>query len=348
MRVIIATVQVPFVRGGAETHAEGLRDALRAEGHEADVTAVPFKWYPPERILDHMLACRLLDLTASFGVGIDRVIGLKFPAYLVKHPNKVLWLLHQHRSAYDLWGHPLDDMCTYPSGAQVREAVWDADRRLLPEAKAIYTNSANVSNRLKRYCDVDSQPLYHPPRHAEQFYCAAPEDYFFYPSRLDPSKRQGLVVQALALTSRAVRVYFAGTGAQPAALEELKALAIKHGVQDRVEWLGAVGEGQKRDLYARSLGVIFPPLDEDYGYVTLEAMLSSKAVVTCTDSGGPLEFVVDRETGAVAEPTPVALAAALDRLWGDRGGTKALGEAGRARYQAMDISWPTVVRRLVA
>src|SRR5438067_8700077 len=121
MRILIATTHVPFIRGGAEAHAEGLRDALIAEGHEAEIVAMPFKWYPPERILDHMLACRLLDLTEASGAGVDRVIGLKFPAYLVNHPNKVLWLLHQHRSAYDLWGHPLDDLNAFPNGSQVRE-----------------------------------------------------------------------------------------------------------------------------------------------------------------------------------------------------------------------------------
>jgi glycosyltransferase involved in cell wall biosynthesis len=348
MRVVIATVQVPFVRGGAEVLAEGLRDALRAEGHQADVIAMPFKWYPPERILDHMLACRLLDLTEASGAGVDRVIGLKFPAYLVNHPNKVLWLLHQHRSAYDLWGHPLDDLNTFPNGSQVREAIQEADRRLLPEARAVYTIAGNVSGRLKRYCDVDSQPLYHPPAHAERFHCAAAEDYFFFPSRIDPSKRQALVVEALARTSRPVRVRFAGTGAHPAALDEMKALARRHGVHDRAELLGAVSEEQKRDLYARCLAVVFPPLDEDYGYVTLEAMLSSKAVVTCTDSGGPLEFVVPGETGLICEPTPESLAAALDRLWDDRRRTKALGDAGREGYRSLKISWPAVVERLVA
>src|SRR5439155_3184295 len=67
---------------GAEIHAEGLLQALRVEGHEAEIVAVPFKWYPPERILETMLACRLLDLTESAGTRVDRVIGLKFPAYL--------------------------------------------------------------------------------------------------------------------------------------------------------------------------------------------------------------------------------------------------------------------------
>ncbi len=346
--MLITTVQVPFVRGGAETHAEGLCQALRTAGHEAEIATVPFKGYPPERIIDQMLACRLLDLTESCGVGVDRVVGLRFPAYLAPHPNKVLWVLHQHRGAYDLWGHPLGDLHPFAAGAQVRDAIQEADRRLLPEARAIYANSGNVSARLKRFCDVDAEPLYHPPVHAEKFYGAPAEDFFFFPSRLDDTKRQSLVLEALARTSARVRVCFAGIGTRVGALEDFRARARELGVCGRVEWLGGVGEEQKRDLYARALAVIFPPLDEDYGYVTLEAMLSSKAVVTCTDSGGPLEFVVPDETGAVCAPTPSALAAALDRLWDDRRRTQHMGEAGRVRYRALGVSWPRVVERLVA
>ena len=43
MRVVIATTQAPFVRGGAEIHAEGLQQALTAAGHEAEVVRLPFK-----------------------------------------------------------------------------------------------------------------------------------------------------------------------------------------------------------------------------------------------------------------------------------------------------------------
>src|SRR5687767_13660579 len=129
MRVLIATVQVPFIRGGAEILAEGLRDALRSEGHQAEIASVPFKWYPPERILDHMLSCRLLDLTESTGTKVDRVIGLKFPAYLIPHPRKALWLLHQHRTAYDLWDHPFGDLIHFPNGAQIRDAIQASDKR---------------------------------------------------------------------------------------------------------------------------------------------------------------------------------------------------------------------------
>jgi glycosyltransferase involved in cell wall biosynthesis len=348
MRVVIATVQVPFIRGGAEILAEQLLDALQSEGHEAEVVAIPFKWYPPERILDHMLACRLLDVTASTGIPVDRVIGLKFPAYFVPHPNKVLWLIHQHRTAYDLWDHPLGDLIRFPKGRQIRDAIHEIDVRLLPEAKQIFTIAENVSRRLKAYCGIGSTPLYHPPRHAKQFYSAAAEEYVFFPSRLAPLKRQSLVLDALAKTRQAVRVRFAGAAEYPAYAEELQRLAQRLGVQRRVEWLGPVSEEAKCSLYARALGVLFPPLDEDYGYVTLEAMLAAKPVVTCTDSGGPLEFVRHGETGLIAEPTPAALAAALDMLWAERHQAKVMGEAGRAHYDSLGISWPTVVKRLLA
>ncbi|HYJ89220.1 MAG TPA: glycosyltransferase family 4 protein [Pyrinomonadaceae bacterium] len=348
MRILIATVQVPFIRGGAEIHAEGLRDALRAGGHETEIVAIPFKWYPPEQILDHMLACRLLDLTATAGTPVDMLIGLKFPAYLISHPNKVLWILHQHRTAYELWDHPLSDLIYYPNGAQVRDAIQQADRNLLPQARAIFANSRNVANRLKRFCGIDSTPLYHPPPHAESFYCAAAEDYIFFPSRLCIPKRQAMVLEALGQTRNPVRVRFAGSPDRPSYREEIKTIARKFSLGNRVEWLENAPDEQIRQLYAHSLGVVYPPTDEDYGYVTLEAMLSAKPVITCTDSGGPLEFVINEKTGLIAEPNSKALAAALDTLWENPVEARIWGEAGRSHYNSFDINWENVVRKLLA
>jgi glycosyltransferase involved in cell wall biosynthesis len=348
MRILIATAQVPFIRGGAEILAEGLLNALHAQGHDAEIIAIPFKWYPPERVLDQMLACRLLDLTESGGIPIDLVIGLKFPAYLVPHPNKVLWLLHQFRTAYDLWDNGYGDLDHFPNGPQVRDAIQRIDRRFIPEAKAVFTISQNVSSRLWRYCGTDSTPLYHPPAHAELFYTATAAAYFFYPSRLAPLKRQALVLEALAHTRQPVCVRFAGAADEARYGAELATLAKELGVEQRVEWSGQVSEEAKRALYAHALGVIFPPVDEDYGYVTLEAMLASKPLITCRDSGAPLEFVRDEKTGLIAEASPQALAIAMDRLWEDHDLAKALGEAGRSRYDSLEISWRTVVERLVS
>lgn len=348
MKIIITTVQSLFIRGGAEIHAESLREALRAEGHDAEIVAIPFKWYPPERILDQILACRLLDLSESDGVEVDRVIGLKFPAYFAAHPNKVLWVLHQHRPAYDLWDHPLGDLHLHPSGPEVREAIRQADRRLIPEAKAVYANSLNVGRRLKSYCSIDSIPLYHPPKNADQFYCAEACDYLFFPSRLSPNKRQRLVLEALARTRHPVRVCFASSANHSTYTQELTTLAHDLDLGERAVFLGEISEDEKQAWFAHARAVVYPPIDEDYGYVTLEAMLSAKPVITCTDSGGPLEFVQHRETGLIAEPAPEAMAEAMDDLWERPAVAAALGQAGRAYYARLEITWPNVVARLLS
>lgn len=348
MRILIATVQVAFIRGGAEILAEGLQKALVAAGHEAEIAAIPFNWYPPQRILEHMLAFRLIDVTESSGTPVDRVIGLKFPAYLLQHSNKVLWLLHQYRGAYDLWDRRYGDLSPGPEGTLIRDAIRRADEQFIPEARAVFTIAGNVTQRLRTFNGIEATTLYHPPEGAEHYTCALAEDYLFFPSRLNTVKRQSLVLEALARTRQPVRVQFAGRGDTAAITEELQATARRLGVDRRVAWLGSVSNEEKRRLYAHSRGVVFPPMDEDYGYITLEAMLASKPVVTCTDSGGPLEFVVDGETGLVVEPTADALAEALDRLWRDPDQARAWGRAGRARYESLDISWANVVKRLVA
>jgi glycosyltransferase involved in cell wall biosynthesis len=348
MRILIATVSTPFVRGGAEIHAEGLCRALIREGHQAEIIAIPFRYYPPERILDTMLACRLIDITESAGFPIDKVIGLKFPAYFIAHPNKTLWILHQHRDAYDLWDNPLCGLRQYPNGLQVREAIIQADKNLIPEGKRIYTISYNVSKRLKDFTGIDSTPLYHPPYGVENFYCEDPDDYLFYPSRITPIKRQSLVIDALAFTRKPVRVRIAGIAENPSYEKELKDKIKKLGLRDRIEWMGEISDEEKYRQYAHCLGVVFPTLDEDYGYITLESMLSSKPVITLTDSGGPLEFVRQRETGLIAEPTPESLAEAFDEIWQDRQLSNKWGRRGRELYESLNINWSNVVEKLLS
>lgn len=348
MRVGLLTVQVPFVRGGAEMLAESLAAEIKRAGHEAEIISLPYKWYPPARIPEHMLACRLVDVEDSCGVPIDRMIGLKFPAYMARHPNKVLWLLHQHRGAYDLWNTELGDLHNNPDGNHVRSAIQEADTRLIAEARACYTISRKVSERLRRFCDLPSTPLYHPPPGAERLSGGEYGDYFLVPSRVNRSKRQELVVEALALTRHPVRAVFMGAAEDQAYSDGLKRSAEQGAPGGRAVWEGAVSDARRVELFAKCLGVVFVPWDEDYGYVTLEAMLCSKAVVTCADSGGPLEFVTDRVNGLVREPSPAALAEAMDLLWERRQLAREYGQAGRQRYSDMGIGWEKTVSCLLA
>jgi glycosyltransferase involved in cell wall biosynthesis len=348
MKILIVAVRMPFITGGAERHAAGLRTALERAGHQVDLVEFPFLTQPPQRIIEGIECCKRFDFGGTHATAADVVIATKFPAYFVRHPQKIIWLLHQHREAYDLWQTPFCGLHKWADGPATREIIHQEDRQLFHDAPRVFTISRNVSRRLERVCGVANEPIYHPPPNAEEMHGDVAEDYFFYPSRIDPLKRQYLVIAALAQTREPVRVRFAGAPVVPEHLRSLQDFAVELGVHDRIEWLGPVTDAEKCEHYARSLAVIFTPLDEDYGYITLEAMLSSKAVLTCADSGGPLEFVRNGETGIVVSAKPTEIAAGLDTLWQNRSLARSCGAAGRDLYQSLDLSWPAAIEKLLA
>lgn len=344
MNILICTTQVPFTTGGAESHVDGLRCALVQAGYNAEIVALPFKWYPPAEIMQSALAWRLLDLSEANGKPVDLIIGMKFPAYLVAHERKVLWIMHQYRAAYNLWDTPFDDLSTYPDGAQVREWIRNADNRLIPEAKKVFANSKTVAARLLRYNKIESQPLYHPPPRAENLRCGEQGDYMFYPSRLEPQKRQELLIEAAKHLRTPVKIVLAGGSSDP---KRYQSLIKQHGVGDRVSLHGFVPESEMVDLYANALGVCYLPFDEDYGYVTLEGMLSGKPVVVPSDGGGATEFIEHNREGLVVSPEPKAIAESLDTLYADREGARAMGQRGKEKLKAMNLSWEHVVESLI-
>jgi len=256
-------------------------------------------------------------------------------------------LVHQHRQAYDLWTHPSNDLINNPNGSLVQSAIQHADMQCFQQSGSIFTISNRVSARLEKHCGFDSIPLFPPPRNQELFHVEDPEDFFFFPSRISEAKRQVMVLRALQRVSRKTKVVFAGSADTPEYEEDLKRISRKLGVHDQVEWLGRISEERKISLYASCLAVIFPPYDEDYGFITLEAMLSSKPVITCHDSGGPTDFIEDGRTGIVTSADPVALAKAFDQLTRDRLWARDLGRAARQKFDALDISWSKIVSRLL-
>ena len=152
------------MRGGAELMADDLVAALRARGHEAELVTIPFKWYPGTRVLDQAFLWRLVDLTESDGRPIDRVIATKFPAYCVRHPNKVAWVLHQFRQAYDYDRTELGQFGESPEDRATRRAVERLDAVALGEARRVFATSRNVADRLQRFNGIDAEVLPHPPQ----------------------------------------------------------------------------------------------------------------------------------------------------------------------------------------
>jgi len=304
--------------------------------------SVPFKWYPKSEILPHAAAWRLLDLSESNGRTIDLVIATKFPMYFARHPRKVAWVIHQHRAAYELCGTEFSDFQHTERDVGLRKRLFELDARMLGECRHVFANSRNTARRLQTFNGVAAEGLYHPPLMADHLRSGPYGDYVLVVGRLERVKRVDLAIRAMASAPRSISIVIAGDGSERAALERL---AVECGVRDRMKITGHVAGTDLVSLYAGALAVIYAPYDEDYGYVTLEAFLSSKPVVTCSDSGGTLEFVVDGENGFVCPPEPESIGAAIATVAGNRAIAPRLGAAGLAR--ARQITWDGVVERLV-
>ena len=341
--MLVCEAQVPFVHGGAEVHVRELVRELRARGYLAELVSVPFKWYPKEEILPHAAAWRLLDLSESNGRPVDLVIASKFPTYFARHPNKVAWLIHQYRAAYELCGTPYSDFTHTDLDVGLRDTIMRLDGDMLRECRAIFANARNTASRLAKFNGLQAEPLYHPPRLAARLQPGAYGDYLLSVGRLESVKRVDLAVRAMSRIPSGVRLVVAGDGTQRANVERA---AEEAGIADRVTFLGTVEDDDLVGLYRDALAVVYPPYDEDFGYVTLEAFLARKPVITCTDSGGPNEFVVDGVNGFVCEPEPGALSAAASRLAADRRLAARLGDAGHEAARA--ITWDGVIEKLVS
>jgi glycosyltransferase involved in cell wall biosynthesis len=348
MRIAVLNPQTAFVRGGAEIHTEALTQALREAGHDAEIVTIAGKWYLATEIVHQMAVWRSFDITESNGMRIDAVIALKFPAYLASHDRKIVWLIHQHRSAYELWDHPdFGDLSVQEDGATVRDLIHTGDRLALGEAKRIFANSKNVAKRLWDGLQIPAEPLYHPSPATTAMLTMPPGDYgdyVFYPSRLEPLKRQSLVIDAMQHTKSGVKLVLVGRGPDERALRDQ---IHRLGLADKVRIEIGVSNERLHELYLGARAVYFGPYDEDYGYVTIEGFAAARPVVTTTDAGGPLEFVHDGVTGLVSEPDPRAIAARFDELRRDANGARRMGTAGNDLVRDVVPTWPQIVARLL-
>ncbi|MCX9158351.1 glycosyltransferase family 4 protein [Niveibacterium sp. 24ML] len=342
MKVIVASTQVPFIRGGAEAMTEGLLKALREAGHSAELVTLPFRFSPLDEVVENMESWESLDFERFDAGQVDHLIALKFPAFNVQHPRKTVWLMHQHRSVYELFDTSFGEQAN-ERNCTLREKILRSDCRNLSSARAVFTISQTVSDRLKLFNDVESEPLYQPPPGAEYFTPGPVFPYVYCPSRLEKLKRQDLLIKAMQYVKSPVAAVIAGEGGMA---HEYKKLAYELGVENRVSFVGHVDPKQMCRYYSNCLAVFFGPFSEDYGFITLEAMLSGKPVVTCTDSGGPMEFVLHGQTGFVVPPDPEAIAVSIDDLWNSPSHGRHIGMAGLERYGDLGISWNRVVEKL--
>jgi glycosyltransferase involved in cell wall biosynthesis len=342
---LICFSSTPFVQGGAELHVQSLDRELKSRGFEVDMVNIPFQQEPKEEILKNVIAWRLLKLDKWGLKPVDLVISTKFPSYTVKHPNKVTWLIHQHRPIYDLYGTIYSDFDpNNPDDRSLRDKIARIDYKTLNESRMIYTNSKNTGKRLKQFNNIDSTPLYHPPKHYGKYHCDGYGEYILSVGRLEPIKRVDLLINAMRHMDRGIKCIIVGSGIMDSHINKM---VRDYGLQDRVQIRGFVDDEELLRLYANCFSVYYAPYDEDYGYVTIESFLSKKPVITCRDSGGILEFAENDINSRIAEkPDALEIAQCADQLYNNTTMCKKFGEQGYSLVK--DITWDNVIEKLTA
>jgi glycosyltransferase involved in cell wall biosynthesis len=340
-KICVCSAQIPFTHGGTEVVAENLIERFQQRGHQAEQVRLPLQTQPHEELLKSCLAWRMIDLNFVELEQIDLAICLRFPAYMVRHQNKVIWLFHQYRQIYDLYQTNYSSFQPTSKDNEFRKYLIDLDHISFRESKKVFVQSRNVAKRLQQSIGCDSEILFPPISDAEKFHSTGFGDSILSVARLAGNKRVQLLIDAMQFVPNRFNAIIIGDGY---AKKELMERTTQLGLQDRIHFAGHLGRQQVIETYATAGAVFYGPLDEDYGLATLEAFYARKPVITCRDSGGVLEFV-NEKTGWVSEPEPGSIAACIEESLVHKERSREKGEEGYRNISF--LSWDYVLDRLL-
>ena len=378
---VVAPSPAPFTIGGAENFWWGLTQAINQHTpHQADLIKLPYRERDCWELVSSYRCFHRLDLDH-----FDLIISSKYPAWMVFHPKHVCYMQHKLRGLYDTYhltglplsprisSAPLEDLYRFMKihqgdphcledfferfeklrsvmndggkelafpGPFMRYAIHFLDGIALAPSKVCKyaAISNNVAHRKDYFPNgVDIEVIHHPSNLPE--FKSGQYLYFLTIARLDNAKRVDLLIKAMRYVRSNVELFVAGAGPQA---DELRMLA-EH--DKRVHFLGFINDSELVELYANALAVLYVPYDEDYGLITIEAMMSAKPVITCIDSGGPNEFILDGQNGFAVPPEPEAIAEKMDYLAQDKELCRTLGVKGKESVR--HITWERTVNKLL-
>ncbi len=370
---IVAPSPIPFTIGGAEKLWAGIFNYINENTkNQCELIKVPTKENSFWEVLESYKRFYKLDLSH-----FDMVISGKYPAWMARHKNHHIYMLHTLRGLYDTYpfkeeeikssnkkvkeilnfmqkgGEDLDfffdmlfslknenleeNLLSFP-GAFIKKIVHFLDKNAMKNIKSFSTISKTVANR-DYYPKGVKVLVNYPPSSLKEFKNIS-YDYFFTTSRLDSPKRIMDIIKAYKKIDTSIPLKIAGEGPMKEAL-------IKEAKGDeRIEFLGFVSDEELIDLYAKALAVVFTPFKEDYGLVTIEAMKSQKCVITYEDSGGVVEFVENGVSGFVARANDIEdLSLKMSYLAKNKDLAKELGKNAKERVK--DIKWSVCISRLL-
>lgn len=379
---IVAPCPQPFIVGGAEKLWWGLaRYFNEFTDHQADIIKLPSPEANFWELIDSYQRFSSLQLD-----GFDLVVSGKYPAWMIRHPRHVCYMLHRLRGLYDAYSGPmLQPLGNYPNAIHELLLLMENNRRrraILPElferlaviayqdneSKAAFDFPGPLSRAVVHFLDdlaldpahisrfvaiartVAERTNYfpegvevaiaHPPSNLNLIPSENIGSYFLTVSRLDRPKRIDLIIEAMRHVDTDTKLLIAGVGPDE---ERLRMLATH---DPRVKFLGFKSDAELIKLYQNALAVPFVPYQEDYGLVTIEAMMAAKPVITVKDAGGPTELVRHGKNGLVTDPNPIALGRALTQLVTNSELVQNLGI--NAQKDAEQVNWRTVTDTLLS
>jgi len=343
MKVLIVNNVVPFDACTDEELAIHLQANLRLAGHESEILRIPYQRQFAARIPAQMLMTRAFELS-----NVDQVIALTFPAYLIRHKCKTLWLpyLGQACDPYDT------EQATLPTNQtddQLQAYIRRADREAFAESRHVFAGSELVRQRMLKYSKFDARVLPPPINDPQIFTGEAPGDYIFAGGRVNAAQRQKLLLEALSLADRHVKLVIAGPQDSPSYVEELQKMVADAGLADRVKLdLRFVPRSLHAAYVNRSAAVVC--VSETYdglSPVVMEAAIAGKALIGTADCSGSLSLLKAGETGWVVQPSASELAKAMNAVYEDRTRLAQYGAAARSLWHSSGINWPRTIEALL-
>jgi glycosyltransferase involved in cell wall biosynthesis len=374
---IVGPSAVPFTIGGMEYLLWGLQDNINnLSEHKVELIKLPTKEDSFWNLIDSYKQFYNLDVSH-----FDMIITAKYPAWMVKHKNHVCYMAHRLRGLYDTYhfmnlpDEPSLDNAYIKKAIEYMEredanidglfSILDEvrinqkkipkshfdlpspflkkiitffDNKSLENTKKFYAISKTVKNR-KEYFPINADVEVVYPPSALPYFQEGDYEYLFTVSRLDNAKRIDLIIEAMKYVKADIKLKIAGTGPME---EELKKLAQN---DKRIEFIGFVNDEELIRYYSNSKGVIFIPYEEDYGLVTIEAMMSRKPVITTYDAGGVTEFVDDGITGFISKSNTMSIGKSIEKLANlSLDEVKQMGN--NAYNKVKDITWSNTVGKI--
>ncbi len=374
--VIVAPSPIPFGIGGAEKLWWGMLEFINKHTtHQCELIKIPTKENNFWDLIESYKAFYDLDLSY-----FDMVITGKYPAWMVQHSNHYIYMLHSLRGFYDCYhfmnlpdeyisedtkiniilkkleneNTTIDEIFTllfelqndksidkkiyeFP-GVFIKQLIHFFDSKAMQNIDNFSAISKTVAKRKEYFPKNCKVNVIYPPSVLTDFKNIS-YDYFFTVSRLDSAKRIQMIVDAYTKSDTHIPLKIAGTGPLSQEIHEV----IKN--DSRIEMLGFISDDDLIKYYSNSYAVLFVPYDEDYGLITIEAMMCEKPVLTFSDTGGVVEFVEHNVTGLVCEPVISELTKNIDFIAANQELCKKMGKEAKKRVE--NITWENTIGSLL-